>query len=641
MSAINYRPDIDGLRALAVIAVVLFHCGLGMPGGYIGVDVFFVISGYLISSIIWKKLGQNKFSFRDFWVRRIRRITPAFLAVVLATLTAGYFILLPDDYDSLGKSSFYASVMGANFFFWKSGGYFASSAEEMPLLHMWSLAVEEQFYLFLPLFLWAIFKIANGQVRFVLGFILTGILLSLALSIYALPKDSDATFYLLPTRTWELLAGVLVAFLPRPGLFERKVVSSLLSLAGLSGIILPVFFFDAETAFPGMAALPPVLGAALLIWLRTGAHDGSPMPVVSRALASRPVVFVGLISYSWYLWHWPMAAFTRYLSFGEISTGAGLSILFSSFVLAVLSWKFIENRFRSPQTTKQGRFVLLGVGAVQAAVLVIGIVVAKFNGIPSRLPADALAAAEAKHDRKFRVQVKPRDVRSRNLPEIGDPHGKKTLLLWGDSHAMSITPAFDEVLKKRGWKGYVAAHPSTPPVLDFVHESQYGLGKDSPAFNQAVLEFVKSEKVDTVVLNAYWSAVSSEPDLQINLLKTIEEVIAIGAHPVLLLDVPVHTIDIPKEIAISRWLGRDYESHLKNTADLDKFDGIDSEILRLIKNTGSTILNPKKNFLSEDLFIAEFNGHLLYHDEQHLSTQGALRNATFIEEHLLTPASRP
>src|SRR4051812_27608716 len=305
-SAIPYRPEIDGLRAIAVAAVVLFHLQLGCPGGYVGVDVFLVISGFLITSLIWTRLEDGTFTFAEFWERRARRIVPALAAVTIATLAAGWFMLLPADFKSLGKDAASQALFAANIRYWLDTGYFAAAADEKPLLHTWSLAIEEQFYVLMPLALWVVFRARAAKKRELAIALLLGCLVaSFALSAYGVVHYSSSTFYLLPTRAWELLLGGVLSFMPAA--HERlraRAGRELAELFGLALIAWAAVAYTPKTPFPGIAALMPTGGAAILIWAASQKR-GEASTTVETLLASRPVVLVGLMSYSIYLWHWP------------------------------------------------------------------------------------------------------------------------------------------------------------------------------------------------------------------------------------------------------------------------------------------------------------------------------------------------
>ena len=338
----RYRPEIDGLRAIAVMAVVLFHAGLGVSGGFIGVDVFFVISGFLITSLIIKDLEAGKFTLANFWERRARRIIPAAVVLVFVVLAAGWFLLLPSDYAALGKSAAWHAAFAANIYFWRNTNYFASAAEEQPLLHTWSLAVEEQFYLIVPLLLLALFRFPYFRSRgLLLALFLIGFAFSLALSIVVVPRMPAVAFYLLPTRAWELLAGSIIAILPAASL--SRIWREILCGIALITIVVPCFIYTKETPFPGLAALPPCLGTALFIWASGPASTSIQNSTfnIQNLLAARPVVFIGLISYSLYLWHWPLFAFSTYWALDPLSLPYRLCLVAASFVLAILSWRFV------------------------------------------------------------------------------------------------------------------------------------------------------------------------------------------------------------------------------------------------------------------------------------------------------------
>ncbi|MGU0871138.1 acyltransferase family protein, partial [Pseudomonas aeruginosa] len=264
MSSLPYRRDIDGLRALAILSVVFYHLGLGgFTGGYVGVDVFLVISGYLITSIIRRDRQAGRFSFVDFWARRARRILPALFVMMAVSLAAGWFLMEPRDYEQLGRSVRYQTMFASNILFWKQDGYFDAASEFKPLLHTWSLSVEEQFYILFPLLLAAI---SGRLLRWRLAILLAVLALSLAASVWAVSQRPGSAFFLLPMRAWELLAGAALALLPGASRGHSQWSLQLAATLGIAAILLPVFFYDSDTPFPGLAALPAVLGTALLIW---------------------------------------------------------------------------------------------------------------------------------------------------------------------------------------------------------------------------------------------------------------------------------------------------------------------------------------------------------------------------------------
>lgn len=348
---ITYRPEIDGLRAIAVLAVVFFHAGFGFPGGFVGVDVFFVISGFLITRIILKDIGQSGASFlKDFWLRRIRRILPAGMVMVLIVLIIGYFVLDRLAYQGLAKSAIAQAFLGANVYFWKDIGYFAEAADFKPLLHTWSLAVEEQFYLFFPfLFVLGIRKKFGRQF---LAMLVTFVgFLSFCLSIYLTRTNPEAAFFLIPTRAWELSLGAIVAFLPNRKLM-RAGIAEFCATIGLIFIAIAVFSFDSTTPFPGWHASVPVLGAAIFIFANLQCKT-----VAGRFLSWKPLVFVGLISYSLYLWHWPFLVYGRMVAV-DFGWQVRLIAVVLSFIFAYLSWRWIETPFRKGSLLKKPSMAL-------------------------------------------------------------------------------------------------------------------------------------------------------------------------------------------------------------------------------------------------------------------------------------------
>lgn len=355
----DYRREIDGLRAFAVLPVILFHAGFEtFGGGFVGVDVFFVISGYLITTIILAELEQDKFSIINFYERRARRIFPALFLVMLVCIPLAWLWLLPDDIKSFSKSLAAASVFSSNILFWREGGYFDASVEFKPLLHTWSLAVEEQYYILFPLVLLLLWKTAKRWILVVFGL---AFIASLAAAQWAVYIKPIAAFYLLPTRGWELLTGALVAFYLSKT-HRKNVGSSLSEFAGWLGVALilyAVFEFNQATLFPGFHALVPTLGAVLIILFATQQTS------VGKFLGNKFFVGIGLLSYSAYLWHQPLFAFARHRSVFEPSPFLFFSLSVLALALAYLSWRFVETPFGNKQRySRNAIFIMSLVGGV-------------------------------------------------------------------------------------------------------------------------------------------------------------------------------------------------------------------------------------------------------------------------------------
>ena len=374
----DYRREIDGLRAVAVLPVMMFHAGFeAFSGGFVGVDVFFVISGFLITSIIVAEKEAGAFSLVGFYERRARRILPALFVVMAACLPFAWFWLLPHDLKDFSQSVFAVSIFASNVLFWRESGYFDAAAELKPLLHTWSLAIEEQFYLLFPLFLMAAWRGGRG---FVIWILLAATIASFALAQWGTYYTSAATFFLLPTRGWEMAVGALVALSDVRAKFVavRSATRQAASLAGLMLLLYAIFTYDRATPFPGAYTLVPVIGTALLIVFAT------PATVVGKLLASRPLVVLGLVSYSAYLWHQPVLAFARHRVMGEPSDAALMLLLGLSLALAFLTWSLVERPFRNRKRFTRGQ-VFLGAAVGSLFFILLGLVGHAKDGFPGRI----------------------------------------------------------------------------------------------------------------------------------------------------------------------------------------------------------------------------------------------------------------
>ncbi|MDJ1009699.1 MAG: acyltransferase family protein [Paracoccaceae bacterium] len=496
----QYRPDIDGLRAVAVIPVVFYHAGLaGFSGGFVGVDVFFVISGYLITRIIHDEMLQGRFSILSFYERRARRILPALLAVLAASFVAGWVWLGPADYDAMARAAGAVLLFVSNVWFWQnSGGYFDGSTDYLPLLHTWSLAVEEQFYILFPLLLLVLVRL--GQ-RTTLGVTLTLVVASLALAAWATPRMPSASFYLLPTRVWELGVGALLALGLAPTAAPRWLREAVAGL-GLAAIVYAVTAYDGATAFPGLAALPPVLGAAALIW--AGGAGGS---LAGQALSWRPVVFVGLLSYSLYLWHWPVMAFARnWLMALDLPFGWQLGTIALSLALAWASWRLIERPFR----TGRGRslspgpiFALSGAGMAALGAAALAVVLT--GGAEQRYsPEQRALLASLNHADDIRACRGARPVEA--LCTFGDGQGVGgRWLLWGDSHAEAVLPAVETLAREAGASLDFASDAACAPLPGVVRSDRDpGQRTRCLGFNDRLARHAQTGGYDTVILHARW-----------------------------------------------------------------------------------------------------------------------------------------
>jgi peptidoglycan/LPS O-acetylase OafA/YrhL len=371
----QYRKEIDGLRALAVLPVILFHAGIaGFSGGFVGVDVFFVISGYLITSIIIGELESGDFTITGFYERRARRILPALFFVILVTLPFAWWLLLPHELVAFGRSIIAVTVFASNILFWQESDYFATDSELIPLLHTWSLAVEEQYYVIFPVLLLVCWKLG---LRWVTAIIAVIGVISLGLAEWGWRYDASANFYLLPGRAWELMAGAGCALYLGHKTQPTGAISQWLSLTGLGLLLLSVIWLDDSLPFPGLYAIFPVLGTALIILF---AHQNN---WTGRLLSLPVFVGIGLVSYSAYLWHQPMFAFARLYYADEPGLFIMLGLVILAFILAAISWRFVERPFRQRRNfSRKQIFVMALAGSL--LLIVIALTLIMLEGIPAR-----------------------------------------------------------------------------------------------------------------------------------------------------------------------------------------------------------------------------------------------------------------
>ncbi|WP_417860045.1 acyltransferase family protein [Winogradskyella sediminis] len=661
ITGFTYRPEIDGLRALAVLAVVFFHVGLGFPGGYIGVDIFFVISGFLITSLIIKELQEDRFSFLNFYGRRIRRIFPASAVMVLVTVIMGWFLLLPSDFIGLGKSVISQTFFGSNIYFWRNTNYFAESAELQPLLHTWSLAVEEQFYMIVPLLLWALIKWLKINSRLKLVLILAiAFFASLILSMLVLPTLPAFTFYMLPTRAWEMLIGSLVALAPVFPVLKSRMLRELIVIIGLLGMLLPCFLYTKDTLFPGLYALPPCLGAALFILGASPKYDAT-LPIAAKLFTWRPIIFIGLISYSLYLWHWPLVAFSNYWALEEFSLGYKWAIVLLSIVLAILSWRYVETPFRKKTLAKTNKALYLYAFVVSGAFVVLGGAMYLNNGFQTRFNSKVIAfdtaKSEALHENRISLPVTLEVAKQGAFPRFGDTlKDPIDVLVWGDSHARAILPG---VIKTAGDTGSVAVawHSSTAPVLNNIPADMFAgfsLGADSPEWAKTIIHQVDEKQISNVIIAARWSVYYEDyvkegsdsnfliENFNANLLKTIKALVQTGTNVWVLREVPNHAIAVPKALIKRELFSTNlshYQCDLEGLKQQNKyFDALAADMVL----AGATILDGSDLLLdkSKGVYKMEKDAEALYYDAHHLTKTGAGKVSAIFEPIFSTTSSR-
>ena len=631
----KYRSDIDGLRGISVVAVVLFHAQIpGFDGGYIGVDIFFVISGFLITSILLQR-GGKEFGFVSFYERRIRRLFPALFCVLLFCAGVSAFLLLPSELDRFGQSLISTTLFVPNIFFWRQSGYFAPISENAPLLHLWSLGVEEQFYLLYPATLAIIRRFAEKHAMIIIATLACS---SFLLSVWAVEYHPSASFYLAPTRAWELLLGAMLSMRALPQL-ANIILKESTAFIGLLLIGWSVLTLSGESAFPGLNALIPCVGAALIIY--TG---DTGQTLVVRALSIRPIVFIGLISYSLYLWHWPLLAFSkRYAirSLDSIETGL---IIVIALLISALSWKFIEQPFRKPDGVWRGRGVYKAAACVAISTIALGTMFTATNGFPQRVsPAVRLfeqGSEDANPDRDECHQISPAQIQAGRLCKLGDWSSEEPdFIVWGDSHADAMMPAFKALSEENGNAGLFASSTSCPPLVG-VKVKGRGEVEECKDFNDEMLSFIERHESAAVILIAYWS-IYLDSDLLIadistgpkegrespfvaGLDRTLRSLSSTNRKIWLVQQVPVANFDPPSALAMAERKGIDrdilrlsIDSHKASTRTVNEI------FAQALKQYRYSLVNPQEVLCDQVGCDIEYDGRSLYRDYHHLSTYGA------------------
>lgn len=541
-SSRTYRADIDGLRALAVLPIVLCHLGLRyFKGGYVGVDIFFVISGYLIGGIVLDQIHRGIYSPSAFYIRRFRRILPALVVTLTVTTAAMCVVALPYPLLEYGNSLIASMLSVSNFYFWLTAGYFDAPAASKPLLHTWSLAVEEQFYLVFPLLMIAIGRWSRRAVRLALGALLLISFIAGAVGAYGYGEQQDATFYLLPTRLWELLLGVL-AVETRLACLDDRRFREILAAIGLAFVLIPIPLYSPSTPFPGSAALLPCLGTAML--LLTGAHGDT---VIGRGLSLRALVFFGLISYSLYLWHWPVIVLLKQaMPVPSLGTKLQLFAFAASVILAWLSWRIVERPWRDP--TINGKIIVAAAALSTILITATGMALVASGGWPKRFSPHVAEVASMLHPLKATPSQKGRCFLSSEFPTSRydpafclkqDPHNRNILLL-GDSHAAHL------------WYGLHNRYPQ----LNILQYSFSGckpvlrqLPNTAPRCSRMMSQFVGSylarRRIDWVILAGAWQQ-EDMPSVEAMLIWLRKHDI----HVILAGPVPHYRMPLPQILAL-------------------------------------------------------------------------------------------
>jgi peptidoglycan/LPS O-acetylase OafA/YrhL len=633
----SYRADIDGLRAIAVAAVLLYHSSVpGFSGGFVGVDVFFVISGYLITRLLaGSGTASLQIPLSGFYLRRARRILPALFFTCLVTAVGAAALLLPWDLERFGKYLAATSVLSSNIPAWlEQADYFDRRILYVPLTHFWSIAVEEQFYLAYPLALLAIGKFAPRRRATTLA-VLAGI--SFALCVWASYHRPLANFYLAPTRAWELLLGALLATgIARP--IHNSAVNECLGALSLLVLWVVIGCYGPTMRYPGIYALAPCAATSILI------VTGAPrLTWAHRILSLPPVVFTGLISFSLYLLHLPILLLVSYFHIEPIGPIGTAAVLGAVYLAAVLSWKFVEQPVRNGTVLKSPRTFVLWALAADLLLLLAGVALWNSNGFPGRYPAELEVVDRegiAISDRMTACSNVSLDkIAAGNLCRFGPAAESAPIaLVWGDSHAMVLLPAYEELAKSLNVRVYVAIHHSCRPLIDVANMAESALRRaNCEKFNAAVAQAVQRLRPNLIILNARWidrdndlapygnvPAAPGESNFKRGLQQTLAK-IGPEKHTVCaVLDVPAYKYSVPYAVGMARRRGisEDFLVVTRSQA-LEQFLAPEKDFLALRRQDMLQTVDLKDALCSGRECLYEANRALLYSDRDHLSVSGA------------------
>lgn len=650
-----YRPEVDGLRAVAVLPVILFHAGVPFfSGGFIGVDIFFVISGFLITSIIARDIDSNRFSIVDFYERRARRILPALFVVILACLPFAWLWMLPMAYKDFSQSLMATVSYASNILFYIETGYFDVTSAQKPLLHTWSLSVEEQFYVVFPLLLLAILTFGR---RLTLPLLAGLTLASILCSQWLQSIDPEAGFYMIVSRAWELLAGAIGALALRNRSADAlSRHGDWLSLAGLVLIVGSLAFFPAGGQTPSLLVLPCVIGTVLvLMFARSGSLAG-------RLLSLEPLVWVGLISYSAYLWHQPLLAFLRLRMLNEPPVWLSLAVALMSLPIAWASWRYVERPFRDRSRVSR-RTIFVGAVAASTVIFAVGAAGQLKQGFPGRLSDEALNTAAIFKEESAMFQpclsternyIEPQDTCRHNttLPE--------TVMIYGDSHGAAISLEMAKVFAARGAGVRQFTHAGCMPVPGL--ESSIP-GESCLRFNTDAMSYLDSHPaIDTVVLASRWTAhlggylfdneeggnegtivrymqpvageaprddsaarIRSVSDL---VQQHIKDLLARGKKVVLVYQIPEAGWDVPAYLSKEMYFGLKHDVDLSTASAVNKRRNAGSDAMLDGIGTHSNLLRIKPmelfcDTLQQGRCLLQMEGRALYIDDDHVSQLGA------------------
>lgn len=612
---LGYRPELDGLRAVAVVSVFLCHLGMTpFSGGYVGVDVFFVLSGFLITQIIAADLRAGRFSLANFYERRIRRIVPALVFVCAFSTVAAVAVLLPNELKAYATSLLAAALSVSNVWFSSMTGYFDPAAATQPLLHTWSLGVEEQFYVAFPLLLALAYRLGQKGVSL---FVCGAFVISLAMSIALTPDNNRSAYFLIHTRAWELLLGSVIALglIPAPvRTWQRESASTI----GLLAIAVAVVCFGEKTPFPGYAALLPCLGAVLIIW-------AGGTTLVARGLSYAPIVFVGLISYSLYLWHWPLIVFAKLLLVQPFTPFQQLTLIAVATALSIPTWRFVETPFRRRSGAMSSRkAVFAGGGLSLGALAIAAAMLVGVQGMPNRFPSEILSIAAAAQDASPRRGACHFDgTLAGDFDKscvLGAPVAPATIV-YGDSHGAELAAALGALAEFRNESVRELTASSCPPSIGFAHPGR----PECAAYNAKTLKHLVALPPTTIVIAT--NAVAWTHEYSAEFLRGLEQALhalsSAGHRVIVFGQVPPHPnqLPVPATLARQAMLGTKPETYAFRP-DMNALRKLDATLAGLASAAGATYISLLPALCNENECKAAIDGAVLYFDDNHLTVAG-------------------
>jgi peptidoglycan/LPS O-acetylase OafA/YrhL len=636
MTHLKYRPEIDGLRAVSVMLVILHHLGFSVvSGGYVGVDVFFVISGYLITRIVVGEMQAGSFSFAIFYKRRIIRLAPAYFLVLAVTSVASAVVMLPAELLAYFKSVIFSTLFSANFFMWREvAGYFAEPASRVPLLHLWSLAVEEQFYIFWPPALLILLRFAKP--KYVWGIVAIAALICLWASEWGVNNYRAAAYYLMPTRAFELLIGALVAVMPRVQMGARAANG--VTLLGFVLVIVPGVAYSKETLFPGLSALVPCLGAALIIAFANHQNNW-----VGRILASAPLNFVGRISYPAYLWHWPLIVFLK-IHLIDIDAYLAVAVIVATLLLSTLTYWYIEIPFKGMQSFKLIKVAGIGFALPATAFLLVSGAASASKGWPQRFDNSLNVKSEAifSYSNKIRGRCHEGNVSNPLPPDeciLGINKPGVDILLIGDSHANHFTGMIDVMAKDAGLRGYDITQSNTIYLPDARLFEAKDSKKEKVTFyarNQVIKQEINQGKYKYVVLGGKFSRAlessyslnkdntQNEGVFHSQLEKSVKEIIGAGAIVFIIKGVPQYAYEVQNCTINNQRFGLKNNCNMEIKEYQNQFFEWNTFLSYLVKKYPSvSVIDPALIVCNRNSCFSEINGVPLYRDWSHLNHIGS------------------